>query len=164
MKTLNGYKREKALAAVLDKGYSRFPDEEHGYNVHLQRIREELETEMIPAVRDIYHGDPNELTENDYVKAMKEIADVSNFCDFIADRAMVQFVMNIKHETEAKVMRRVDTTTKKLITNMINSYKKFYNKDELPHGTTKDQIKFALVTLEHLFSTNYMVWPGEAEQ
>ena len=88
MKTLNGYKLEKALIGVVDKGRGREPGYEFGFPFHLMRLQQELD-ELIEAIDIIRTTDDSPEA---YEKAMKEVADLSNFCDFIADRLLKQYV------------------------------------------------------------------------
>ena len=90
MKTLNGYKLEKALIGVVDKGRGREPGYEFGYPFHIRRIREETKE-----LEDILKTDDVNNPEF-YEKAMKELADISNFCDFLADRLLKQYIMSIE--------------------------------------------------------------------
>jgi len=90
MKTLNGYKLEKALIGVIDKGRGREPGYEFGYWFHINRMNQEIK-ELV----EILETDDIDNPEY-YENAMREIADVSNFCDFLADRLIDQYARCLK--------------------------------------------------------------------
>jgi hypothetical protein len=89
MKTLTGYKMEKILIGVIDKGRSRDPALKFNFRFLVDRIKQETE-EIEAALFKIQPAlNPSEL---DFENAMKEVADVSNFCDFLADRILKKYL------------------------------------------------------------------------
>jgi len=84
MKTLTGYKIEKILVAVIEKNRSGTPWNIYGSDYFIRRIKDELK-ELIETLEDI---ESPEYYEN----AMKEVADISNFCDYLAELLIKEYI------------------------------------------------------------------------
>lgn len=98
------YKRDKIISAVLDKGYSRFP-EEHKFSFLWKRLLQEMkeitddkyddELTILEIIKTVEKCEQSnlwvslEVEEEFWICAKKELGDLSNFIDFLYDRLCV---------------------------------------------------------------------------
>ena len=77
--SLEYWKREKNFIGVIDKGYAREP-EGFPYMFLLGRLLDEAKEELYKAIISC-----------DRLEIVKECADVSNLCDFISNKAIMNY-------------------------------------------------------------------------
>ncbi len=86
LKTLATYKTRKLLVGVNDKGRTPDPGSEYDMKYLTGRLIYEAIEELLPEIEVLmakFDGLPEEETSQQFETVMLELADVSNFVDFI---------------------------------------------------------------------------------
>lgn len=101
---IDKYKKDKILIGVIDKKRTRSPEDEYKISFLIERLKEEVE-EIEPYIDEIkqleedihsyrhdriYKNDIHFLSAESYIDLLHELADISNFCDFIFNALQIR--------------------------------------------------------------------------